>query len=81
MRTARDRYYSDPQFHSLVDHMTACIVNCDYTPSEMREAALLASINYESMYLSRTYIVNPELEGAFAVMRMYRDNDKKEESV
>ena len=47
MMSPRERYHSDPTFHALVDTMTEYIINCQYTPSEMRDAALLASINYE----------------------------------
>ena len=46
MTTPRERYYNDPQFHALVNMMTSYIMQADYTPSEMREAALLASIKY-----------------------------------
>ena len=47
---ARKRYQTDPVFKALVDTMTAAIVKCQYTPSEMREAAIMASIKYEEQY-------------------------------
>ena len=46
MKSPRDRYYTDNNFHVLVDNMVGYIRNCHYTPSEMREAAILASIIY-----------------------------------
>lgn len=46
---ARDRYLQDPQFKQLVDMMTAHILQANYTPSEMRAAAVLASIKYEEI--------------------------------
>jgi hypothetical protein len=49
MKTPRERYYNDPQFHALVDLMTSHMMQANYTPSEMREAALLASIKYYEM--------------------------------
>lgn len=45
--TQRERYYNDAEFHTLVNYMVSFIVNNKYTPSEMRDAALMASIIYE----------------------------------
>ena len=47
MKTPRERYKNDPTFHMLVDTMVKFIIDAKYTPSEMRDAALLASILYE----------------------------------
>lgn len=47
----RERYKTDPNFRYLVDTMTKAIIDCQFTPSEMREAALLASINYEMIHV------------------------------
>ncbi len=46
MKSPRDRYNKDAHFHTLVDLMVNQIYACQYTPSEMREAAILASIIY-----------------------------------
>jgi phenylpropionate dioxygenase-like ring-hydroxylating dioxygenase large terminal subunit len=74
--TARDRYHNDPDFHRLVDHMVSAIYSCQYTPSEMREAALLASIIYESQNIrEHLYMVTPELEQALATIRRYDCNE------
>ena len=48
-KSPRQRYMEDATFKAMVDMMTAHMMNCDYTPSEMREAALLASIRYYEM--------------------------------
>jgi hypothetical protein len=40
----RDRYHRDPTFKAFVEIMTAGIRQLKLTPSEMREAAMLASI-------------------------------------
>lgn len=45
----RERYFHDPQFKAFVDMLTSHILQCNYTPSEIREAALLASIKYYEM--------------------------------
>jgi hypothetical protein len=45
---ARERLFNDPKFKNLVDMMASFMLNAEFTPSEMREAAILASIrNYE----------------------------------
>lgn len=44
-----ERYHRDPDFHALVDMMVSYIAQCKYTPSEMREASLLACIKWESI--------------------------------
>ena len=56
MKTPQERYSSDPAFHALVNTMVNSIVQCKYTPSEMREAALFASIKYEETHIMpKTY--------------------------
>lgn len=57
METPRERYHNDNHFHLLVDTMVDHIQQCNYTPSEMREAAILASILYEEHNLSVNSIV------------------------
>jgi len=47
MKTPRERYQNDNSFRLLVNTMVANIHSCNYTPLEMREAALLACIIYE----------------------------------
>lgn len=55
--TQRERYYNDSEFHTLVNYMVNCINSNKYTPSEMRDAALLASILYEEQNIR----INPLL--------------------
>jgi len=52
MKSVRERYLTDVHFHTLVDMMVSQIEQCQYTPSEMREAAILASIIYNEMHVS-----------------------------
>ncbi len=47
LQTGRDRYRNDPQFKALVDMMVGHIRQLDVTPSEMRDAAMTASIIVE----------------------------------
>lgn len=44
--TPRDRYLNDDMFKRLVDMMVAHLHQAMFTPSEMREAAIMASIIY-----------------------------------
>lgn len=45
--TPHERYLRDPAFKQLVDMMEHMVHTCKFSPSEMREAALLASIRFE----------------------------------
>lgn len=45
--TPRERYLRDPMFHALVNQLRAAIQRADYTPTEIREAAMLAAIMFE----------------------------------
>ena len=47
MKNPREKYLNDNMYRVLVDMMVEQIDQCNYTPSEMREAAVLASIIYE----------------------------------
>ncbi len=56
MKTPRDKYQNDPAYKMLVDILVNQIVECKYTPSELREAALLASIIYEEITIKPMFI-------------------------
>ena len=78
MKTPRDRYQSDNQFKALVDIMTAYIRNCDFSPSEMREAAMLASIIYEEYRMHcNPIIVNDEMEKALRSINRYLEGNEE----
>lgn len=47
VKTPREKYEHDPQYHRLVDTMLALISGAQFTPSEIREAAMYAAILYE----------------------------------
>jgi hypothetical protein len=44
MRDVRARYLTDAAFHTIVDSMRALISGAQLTPSEVREAAMMACI-------------------------------------
>jgi hypothetical protein len=47
VKTPREKYLNDPHYHALVNSLRALIEKCEMTPSEVREAAILACILYE----------------------------------
>jgi len=49
MMTPQERYESDASFYALVETMKGYILQAQFTPSEIREAALLAAIHLEYM--------------------------------
>lgn len=58
----RYKYQTDTQFKHLVDLFESFLHRADFTPSEVREAAMLASIHYEMMSPRRVYIPSVRLE-------------------
>jgi len=46
MLTPEERYRRDTEFKALVDLIYSWIVRCRYTPTEVREAAMLAAVHY-----------------------------------
>ena len=64
----RDRYDRDPQFHQMVELMVQFIIKNKYTPGEMRDAAFMASIQFETIHrpFRHVYVrddLDPELIG------------------
>ena len=45
------RYQNDTHFHTIMDTFLALIRDAKYTPTEIREAAMLAQIIYEETTL------------------------------
>jgi hypothetical protein len=67
MKTPREKYLNDPEYHQLVCALESFIERAQFTPSELREAAVLASINYE-MRRVREYTIDPRAEEAFRIL-------------
>lgn len=53
--TPREKYYNDPHYHALVENLVVLITECQMTPSEIREAAVLACIIYEESKKQRDF--------------------------
>jgi len=47
MKTPAEKYMNDPEYHALVKMLEQFLERARFTPSEMREACVLACINYE----------------------------------
>lgn len=71
MKTPRERYQNNAQYKALVDSMITYISDCHFTASEMREAAVLASIIYEEHQISLNPLLteNMEVEKALSTIR------------
>lgn len=50
-----ERYQNDPTFHALVDMMTCELERGQFTPTEIREAAMLAQIRHEEIHPRATF--------------------------
>ena len=67
MKTPKEKYMNDPEYHNLVRTLEGLIEQARFTPSELREACLLASINYEMRHV-RDRQINPEALHAMDVL-------------
>jgi len=67
MKTPREKYMNDPEYHSLVNAMEHFIERANFTPSEMREAVVLACINYEMRHV-RERTIDPKAAEAFRIL-------------
>lgn len=47
MKTPEEKYHNDVEYHRLVDYLESLIIKSQFTPSELREASVLAAIHYE----------------------------------
>lgn len=78
MKSPRDKYMNDPEYHHLVSTLEQMIERAHFTPSELREACILASINYEMRHIRETRI-DPKLENALRVLDefTYRKSNRR----
>ena len=67
MQTPREKYQNDAEYNQLVTLLEGFIEQARFTPSELREACMLASINYE-MRMPQRYLVDTETLRAIDVL-------------
>jgi hypothetical protein len=53
----QERYDRDPQFRTVVDMLHVLIRGAQMTPTEVREAAVLATIHYEQTTTRRSFLI------------------------
>lgn len=76
MKTPREKYMNDPTYSRLVDTICAFIHKAQFTPSEVREAAILACIIYEERRLPTTQIkISKEVEQSLAILHNWTDTN------
>jgi hypothetical protein len=67
MKTPREKYMNDPEYNNLVRMLEDMIEQARFTPSELREACVLASINYEMRH-ARERQIEPEVGHALDIL-------------
>ena len=67
MKSPKEKYMNDPEYNHLVRTLEQLIEQARFTPSELREACILASINYEMRHI-RDHNIHPEVQHAFDVL-------------
>jgi hypothetical protein len=55
MLTPEERFQRDPLFHHLVMTLYDQIVRSNFTPTELREAVMLAAVKYEQQTIRQSF--------------------------
>lgn len=71
MQSIRDNYENDNNYRMCVDNMVDHLHKCHYTPSEMREMAIMACILYEEDKIQLSGIVVPR--GCISALKTLED--------
>ena len=76
MKTPREKYMNDPEYNELVCVLESFIDRSRFTPSELREACILASINYEMRHI-RERQIDPRVEEAFRTLDKFTSRSSR----
>ena len=77
MKTPREKYMNDPEYNHLVRTLEDLIESARFTPSELREACILASINYE-MRRIRDHNIDPRVGDALQILDKFASGRRKD---
>lgn len=67
MKTPKEKYMNDPEYNYLVNMLEKLIAQANFTPSELREACIFASINYEMRNIHH-FTIHPKFEDALRTL-------------
>jgi hypothetical protein len=76
MKTPREKVMNDPEYNALVRMLESMIEQARFTPSELREACVLASINYEMRHV-RSATIDQRVMEAFDVLDKFTSRDSR----
>ena len=68
MKTPNEKYENDQSYRQLVDMLTALIHQAEFTPSEIREACMLACIRHEQYRRMRPVVISAEAAAAMEIL-------------
>lgn len=68
MNTPECRYMNDAMYRATVDMMEGLIHEAQFTPSEIREMAVLAAIHYELNRVRPYTVIPSEVNNAFHIL-------------
>ena len=68
MKTPNEKYANDHNYRRMVDMLEALIHQSEFTPSEIREACMLACIRYEHYRRIRPVVISAEAARAMDVL-------------
>jgi len=67
MKTPKEKYMYDPEYHHIVQIIESLIEQERFTPSELREMCIIACINYEIKHV-REQTIDPRVNEAFSIL-------------
>ncbi len=76
MKTPKEKYMNDPEYNHLVSTLESLIESAKFTPSELREACILASINYEMRHV-REHNIPPQVDNAMRILDEFTSRPRR----